>query len=130
RVLAILARRGVQEAVEITVPGGRVTTLAGGERHLSRLAHSREFLVYAACSPVSAMEVCCCRHDGSEEKVLTRLNTWWNDRTMPSMERRSFEVPNGDGGTETIDGWLLRPPGVQGPTPLLVDVHGGPASYV
>jgi dipeptidyl aminopeptidase/acylaminoacyl peptidase len=49
---------------------------------------------------------------------------------MASMERRRFQVPDGDGGTETVDGWLLRPPGAQGPTPLLVDVHGGPATYV
>lgn len=130
RILAIVARQGVQEAVEITVPEGKMKTLAGGERHLSKLAHSKEFLVYTACSPVSAMEICCCRRDGSDEKTLTRFNAWWNERIMASMERRRFQVPDGDGGTETIDGWLLRPPGVQGPTPLLVDVHGGPASYV
>lgn len=130
RVLAIVANRGVQEAVEITVPDGQFKTLAGGERHLSKLVHSKKFLVYVAYSAVSAMEVYCCRHDGSGEKVLTRFNAWWKDRIMASMERRKFEVPDGDGGTETIDGWLLRPPDVQGATPLLVDAHGGPASYV
>jgi len=39
-------------------------------------------------------------------------------------------VPDGDGGTETIHGWLLHADdGHSGPRPLLNDVHGGPASY-
>lgn len=48
------------------------------------------------------------------------------------MAYRSFEVPDGRGGTESVDGWLLRPAAGTSPArpgPLLVDVHGGPASY-
>jgi dipeptidyl aminopeptidase/acylaminoacyl peptidase len=33
------------------------------------------------------------------------------------------------GGRERIDGWLLTPPDAQGAVQLLVDAHGGPASY-
>ncbi|OBQ71565.1 S9 family peptidase [Mesorhizobium loti] len=37
-----------------------------------------------------------------------------------------FEWPAPDG--LTIQGWLVRPSGATAPTPLLVDVHGGPVS--
>jgi dipeptidyl aminopeptidase/acylaminoacyl peptidase len=44
--------------------------------------------------------------------------------------QRNFEVPSGgEQENETIEGWLLLPPGLTGPYPSLVDVHDGPASY-
>jgi dipeptidyl aminopeptidase/acylaminoacyl peptidase len=42
---------------------------------------------------------------------------------------RSFQVPDGEGGTEQVDAWLVRCPGCAESTPWLADVHGGPASY-
>lgn len=130
RVLGIVARRGVQEIVEISVPEGQVTLRMGGERQLSQLACARDFLVYAAHSPVQPMEVHRCRADASDEKCLSSLNAWWQDRPRASFERRQFEVPDGSGGTEVIDGWLIRPAGAKGATPLLLEVHGGPAGFV
>jgi dipeptidyl aminopeptidase/acylaminoacyl peptidase len=46
--------------------------------------------------------------------------------TLPRIERRSFNSPNGG----TIDGWLTRPLSASGPAPLLVHIHGGPHSFV
>ena len=76
------------------------------------------------------MDIHACRRDGADERQVTDFNAWWRDRTPATMQRKRFQVPDGDGGTETIDGWLIRPTGTTGPTPLLVDMHGGPASYV
>jgi len=67
---------------------------------------------------------------GNEQKQLTQFNAWWNDRLLPDVQVKRFDVPDGIGGREQIDGWLLRPPGQSGPTPMLVDLHGGPSSYV
>ena len=130
RVRALISRRGVQAVAELTVPQGEITWLVEGERQLSKLACSRDFLVYTAETPVQPMELYCCRADGSDEKCLSSLNPWWQDRVPATCERRQFEVPDGKGGTEQIDGWLIRPEGAQGAAPLLVDVHGGPASFV
>jgi len=79
---------------------------------------------------VAATELHACRHDGSQERRLGRFNAWWDQRLHAHLERRTFQVPDGAGGQMSVDGWLLRPPHAQGATPLLVEMHGGPASYV
>lgn len=41
-----------------------------------------------------------------------------------AIEPFAWTAPDG----QEIQGWVVRPQGVEGPTPLLVDVHGGPIS--
>lgn len=129
RVLAVVATRGTQQIAEVAVPAGDLTCLTQGDHHLSELAVSEDHFVYCSHSPVSPMELYCCRRDGSSERQLSRFNDWWNDRSAAVMECRSFQVPDGSGGTEAIEGWLIRGSTDPDPRPLLVDVHGGPASY-
>lgn len=132
RVRALIVRRGVQAVAEISVPQGAVQWLVEGERQLAQLAASRDYLVYAAETPVQPLELYCCRKDGTQEQCLSDLNPWWRERRQARAERRQFAVPDGQGGTEQVDGWLIRPEGgtdAPGATPLLVDVHGGPASF-
>ena len=51
-------------------------------------------------------------------------------RTPIRVETRSFDVPDGRGASERIEGWLLRAESaVHAPGPLLDDMHGGPAAY-
>lgn len=65
--------------------------------------------------------------DGSAAKVIGDFN---DQKASPrNAALRSFRVPDGNGGTEEIEGWLLQPDG-EGPFPLLVEMHGGPHSYV
>lgn len=129
RVRALLSRRGVQALAEISVPEGQIRWLVQGERPLSQLGVSSEHLIYTAESPVHPMELYCCSHDGSEERCLSDLNPWWRERPKATYQRHAFDVPDGQGGSERVDGWLIRPEGAQGATPLLLDVHGGPASF-
>ena len=129
RVRALLARRGVHALAEISVPEGEIRWLVQGERQLSQLGVSSEHLVYTAETPVHPMELYCCSHDGSGERRLSDLNPWWRERPQATYQRHAFEVPDGQGGSERVDGWLIRPEGAQGATPLLLDVHGGPASF-
>lgn len=130
RVLAVMAYRGIQRLCAVSIPDGKISCLADGDRHLSKLACTRDYLAFTSQTPVTPTEVHACRHDGSDERRVSNLNGWWNARMQASMVRRQFQVPDGKGGTETIDGWFIRPLGAQGATPLLVDAHGGPASYV
>jgi dipeptidyl aminopeptidase/acylaminoacyl peptidase len=125
----IQVRRGLQEIARISLADGKVDVLVSGERHILKFALTPDRLVYAAAAIQSPTEVFAAARDGSGEQCLTDFNIWWKERTLPQASLRKFEVPDGKDGTETIDGWLMLPPqGVEGPFPLLVDVHGGPQS--
>ena len=138
-IVTVVARRGLQVLVQVAVPGGEHQVLRGGDRHLSMVAPARgEWLCCSEAANESIEVVAIAREmsdssSGSgqhEERRLTRFNAWSLERERPEVSKRSFEVPDGQGGTERIEGWLLRPRGSRGPMPLLVDVHGGPTSYV
>ncbi|MDA8453354.1 S9 family peptidase [Acidovorax sp. GBBC 3334] len=130
RVLAVIQRRGAHAVVSIALPGGEVRTLAQGDRQMKALAHTRERLAFLAFTPVEPMEIHACTHEGQGEQKVTAFNAaWWEPHARATLERRRFMVPDGEGGTHGIDGWLLRPPGARGATPLLVDLHGGPAAH-
>ncbi|WP_082536638.1 MULTISPECIES: S9 family peptidase [unclassified Roseateles] len=123
--------RGLQHAAAVAVPGGETRAIADGERHIGKLV-ANDYVVYSSETAASPLALFCNRWEGGEERQLSHFNDWWQDREMPQVEYRRFEVPDGDGGTEQIDGWLLTPGAADAtrPGPLLVDVHGGPAAYV
>lgn len=99
--------------------------LASGDRVVSGLS-------VAADAPVAACVVA--DRTGYGEVVLVDISsgatTVLTDHTGTSIPQvalvapvdRSFTI--GDGST--VHGFLLRPPGASGPTPLLLDIHGGP----
>jgi dipeptidyl aminopeptidase/acylaminoacyl peptidase len=129
RLAFVRAHRGMQHIATITVPDGELSGLEQGLVHVAHLAVNDK-LVYAAEGPSRPLEVWCAEWDGKQEQQLSHFNEWWKNRVLPEVSVERFEVPNGEGGTEQIEGWLLLPSGRKGPVPLLVDVHGGPASYV
>lgn len=129
KVFFVLGQNGLQVVASASVPDGGLTTLVDGERHVSRLVTCGDRLVYLAESLRAPNDVYCSGLDGRKERRLTDFNGWWRERILPQVQYRNFEVPDGEGGMERVDGWLLRPPGATGPTPLLVDAHGGPATY-
>ncbi|HST92039.1 MAG TPA: hypothetical protein VLJ13_07545, partial [Brevundimonas sp.] len=125
----ILMRRGLQEIAAISVPDGTLEVLVSGPRHVLKLGLAKDALVYAAASIDQPTELYACDRDGQGERRLSNFNEWWKEREPPRVSLRSFEVPDGEGGTEQIEGWLMLPPGDgDGPFPLLLDVHGGPQS--
>lgn len=54
---------------------------------------------------------------------LTRFGTWRDQLAPLRISRRVFHVPDGSGGEEAINGWLVLPEG-SGPFPLLLDMGG------
>lgn len=127
----VLARRGLQQVARVPLDGGPCSVLVQGERHVERVTATANRLVYTAVSPASPQEVMSTDREGLHERVLSAFNAWWRDRPAPLVLWRRFTVPDGEGGEENIDGWLMLPAGHrEGRLPLLVDVHGGPASYV
>ena len=126
----IQVERGLQQIAAIRVPGGEARCVVGGEQHVSYLAASSERLVYTSETAASPLELYATPWGDQEKRQLSRFNDWWSQRRVPEVAYRRFQVPDGNGGHESIDGWLLRPAGrPSGPGPLLVDVHGGPTSY-
>lgn len=123
------ARRGLQGVATVRVPDGAVQAKVEGERQLQALVQVGEHLAFVVCSPEVPMEIHTCRRDGSDERQVTHFNAWWQDRLRPVLTPRRFDVTDGDGQPYTIEGWLMEPAGLQGAAPLLVDLHGGPASF-
>lgn len=128
-VVFIRVSRGLQHVAAIRVPEGSLRLIAEGERQVAKVA-ANDLLVYSAESGATPLELFCIPWEGGEERPLSDLNAWWRERSPPQLAYRRFDVPDGDGGSEGIDGWLVTPADApRGARPLLVDVHGGPASH-
>jgi dipeptidyl aminopeptidase/acylaminoacyl peptidase len=127
-VLFTRAERGRHHVVRVSVPDGQVRVVVGGDRQLGAVVPVGDAVACVIEHPSQASEVHLCSPYGGE-RPLSDFNAWWKDRTPIRAETREFEVPDGRGGTERIEGWLLRAEGSAGPLPVLNDVHGGPASY-
>lgn len=125
----VQAWRGRHRVVEIDADGqAPPRVLLAGDRQFGAYAASAARLLVAADAPTQPSELRAAGLYGGGERCCSAFNAWWNERTPIRCEARSFDVPDGDGGSESIEGWLLRGPH-DGPAPLLDDVHGGPAAY-
>ena len=121
--------RGRHQVMRMAADGVKLDELVGGHRQIGAFSAAGGSLFYTIDHPSQPSEVHACVDDGRGERQLSDFNPWWKDRTPILAETWNFQVPDGRGGTETIEGWLLRAEGSKGPQPLLNDVHGGPASY-
>lgn len=124
-----LARRGRHQVARVGLADGAVDVYCQGDRQLGGFARCGGRPLYVIDHPSLPSEIHTCEADGTGERQLSDFNPWWKERTPIVAETREFKVPDGRGGSETIEGWLLRAQGSQGPQPLLNDVHGGPSSY-
>jgi dipeptidyl aminopeptidase/acylaminoacyl peptidase len=129
QLLLVRAFHGRHEIVSISVAGGQLATLVAGDRQFGVFGWNGANFFYSADTPCQPSELFACASDGQGERQISQLNAWWHAREPLKLEARRFRVPDGAGGLETIEGWLLRPAGQQGPAPLLCDVHGGPGAY-
>jgi dipeptidyl aminopeptidase/acylaminoacyl peptidase len=120
--------RGRHRIVRIGVADAALEVLSAGNRQFGAFAPVGDAMAYVVEHPSQPSEVHLCA-TGGVERQLSDFNGWWKDRVPVLAETWEFEVPDGLGGTEKVEGWLLRREGAQGPLPLLNDVHGGPASY-
>jgi dipeptidyl aminopeptidase/acylaminoacyl peptidase len=126
QVAFLRAHRGVSEVATVDVETGSVSTVSGGDRHVTLLDGLDGRLVFASVDATTPDEVRVMRWDGTGERSITDLNPWWRDRVMPRVQRRTFRL---DDGLE-LDGWLYLPadPAARD-LPLLIDIHGGPHSF-
>jgi dipeptidyl aminopeptidase/acylaminoacyl peptidase len=128
-IVFVQALRGRHHIARIDVATGEVVALVQGDHQISafgvcaddRWAHTLD-------NPAMASELYVSGRSAAPRKI-SDFNPWWRERTTIKVQSRSFDVPDGRGGTERIEGWLLTGEGHHGAMPLLDDAHGGPASY-
>jgi dipeptidyl aminopeptidase/acylaminoacyl peptidase len=126
-VAFLSSREGLSEIGAVDVTTGRIRVLIGGDRQVTTLHSCAKRLAFSSMAVNAPGEIQIADWSGEGERTLTRLNhDWWPSRQMPRVEKRWFDMRE----NVRIQGWLVLPPSTDGPVPLLVDVHGGPRSYV
>jgi dipeptidyl aminopeptidase/acylaminoacyl peptidase len=130
--LAVVSVRGsVQEIAIVDVKSGEPSYVRGGLRHVVGMSALGKRIAFVAASMRKLEEVYSVEWDGSDERRHTSFNrSWFRKRARPKVSLRRMRVPDGNGQSERIDAWLIRPAQGEGPFPLLVDMHGGPHSTV
>ena len=110
----------------VAVSDGAIAPVTDGDRQITAwsLAPAAGRIGFVYTNLDIPADVAAVNLDGSNERRLTRVNdTLLAELDYQPPQRRTFATPHGE-----IDGWVMRPSGAQGPTPLLVDIHGGPHS--
>jgi dipeptidyl aminopeptidase/acylaminoacyl peptidase len=130
-IVFVRAHRGRHQIARIGAEGSEAQPLVAGDMQIAAFGTSGDAFVYSIDHPSRPSEVLVAHAgaQGGDGRQLSDFNAWWHSRTPVQAKLRRFEVPDGEGGTEAIEGWLLAGPGAPGPRPLLDDMHGGPASY-
>ena len=142
RIATIADVRGLHRIAVVGVDDGSLDLQSRGLRSVQALAQSGDRLAFVAMGMRRLNDVYTCDWDGGNERRLSRLNQWFLERPRPRVRKRWFSVPDGEGGIERVEAWVLLPPAPDpdpvtgeapaedGPRPLLVDMHGGPHSAV
>jgi dipeptidyl aminopeptidase/acylaminoacyl peptidase len=126
--------RGLHRLALVDVEQGTVRTPSLDVQSVEDLALCGERLCMIGTGMRDLDEIHSVDWDGNAPRTHSSFNGWFETRQRPRASLRRFEVPDGKGGTEQVDAWLLLPAEGEGhgdgPYPLLVDMHGGPHSIV
>lgn len=129
RLLAMQAYRGTQRVVMTGFEGEIDVLWEDAPRQVFGLAAIGHRLGLLIAGPGEGVEF----HRGEgmplRTECVTSYNTWRHSRPSITAQKRTFDVPDGEGGEEAIEGWWLAPAG-PGPFPVLLDMHGGPHTMV
>lgn len=129
RLVLTRAFRGRHQVVMLDVAKQSFEVLSQGDRQLGVFDCNATHIAFTVDHPSLPCELWSAARDGRGERMSTNLNAWWSERQAIDVQPLEFEVPDGRGGIESIEGWLLRGQGRASPLPVLVDAHGGPAAY-
>lgn len=120
-VIVVESVEGRTRIARVRLTDGTLTPLVAGDRQVSLAAGTADRIAFLWADSRMCGRLSATRGDGSDERLLVDANeAWARDRCWPRTEIR-----DGEHGAFL----LFRPEG-DGPFPLLVDVHGGPASIV
>ncbi len=128
-VLFPSATDGNVHIVNVDAASGTVRAVVSGARQVTSFSvHAATGrIAFSAADLDTPADVYACAGDGSAEERFTRVNAQLlAGIALPRVERRVFHSPHGG----TIDGWLFLPTTGAKPAPLLLDIHGGPHSFM
>ena len=128
-VTFLLADAGNVQVVQANVADASVRPVVTGERQVTSfsLNSTTKQLAFSAADLNNPGDIFIHTGDGAKEQQLTNVNrSLLAQRVLPRVERRTFESPHGG----MIDGWLMMPDTGATSAPLLLDIHGGPHSFV
>ena len=122
-VLFAIRDRGATHLYAVALTGGNPRHVFGGEDEVvSGLSVAGDVAAIALSTPTSFGEIVRVDTETGDGTVLTAHGSAPEGVELFVRESREFHISDGT----TVQGWIVRDPSVSGPTPLLVDVHGGP----
>ena len=127
-VTFIAGDHGNAHLVRAAVADGSTSVVVGGERQILYVtASAGSRIAFAAGDLAAPSDLYVTKWDGTAERRLTELNKEILSQLAPVHgQRRTFTSPHGG----TLEGWLFLPAERRGASPLLVDIHGGPQSFM
>jgi len=119
-VLFCVQEGGYVHVLAVPATGGTPVPIVAGERVVAGMSAAAGDVAFVAATTSSPGEVVVL---DSTERTLTDLFR----SALPHVEpyrpqRQTFAAPDGT----PLEGWLLRRDDLEGPGPLLLDIHGGP----
>lgn len=119
--------RGAAHVYRVSASGGQPEPVLTGNRSIDSISAAGNRLAFIAGEPLNPGDVYSATLDGADEARLTRVNELYLSRFELS-EPEEISLRSAD-GTE-LQGWVMKPAGFEegGKYPLIVEVHGGPAT--
>lgn len=122
-VLFAIRDRGATHLYGVPLTGGEPRLVHGGtDEVVSGLSVVGDRAAIALSTPTSFGEIVLLDVAAGTASVVTAHGAAPLDAELYVRESREFPISDGT----TVQAWIVRDPAVDGPTPLLVDVHGGP----
>ncbi|MCO8274105.1 serine hydrolase [Actinoplanes sp. TRM 88003] len=122
-VLFCVRDRGCSHLYAVSLDGGEPRVLVGGAgRVVAGLSVSGATAVVTLATPGSYGEIVTIDVASGAESVRTNHGKVFEDVELFARVEREFTISDGT----VVQGWLIRDPAATGPTPLLLDIHGGP----
>ncbi|NJN18445.1 MAG: S9 family peptidase [Oscillochloris sp.] len=101
------------------------TPLIAGDRSCFPLDLVGDRLLFAVSTLANPLDLYLADLSNGDERRLTQVNAAVTDTwALGAVEHLQF---NGSDGAP-VEGWLMRPPGGDGPYPTILYIHGGPHS--
>jgi dipeptidyl aminopeptidase/acylaminoacyl peptidase/CubicO group peptidase (beta-lactamase class C family) len=115
--------RGCTHLYTVPEAGGTPRTVVdGSDRSVSALSVAGQTAAIVLATPTSFGEVATVDLSTGAQVVRTEHGKGIDDVELYTRDEREFTISDGT----VVHGWLLRDPDAQSPSPLLLDIHGGP----
>jgi dipeptidyl aminopeptidase/acylaminoacyl peptidase len=115
--------RGCTHVYSVPVAGGAPEpVVTGAARNVGGMSVARGTAAIVLGTASSFGEIVLADLATGTQTVRTAHGAGLADVELFAREEREFTISDG----EVVQGWLIRDPAVQGPGPLLLDIHGGP----